>query len=48
MDTSFQSVAYLVFTVSLVAVLYGFGWHLYKGSGRDTSEKAKFNMMDDD
>jgi len=48
MDASFESVAYLVFTVSLVGVLFGMAWHLYKGPGRETSEKAKFDMMDDD
>ena len=48
MGASFQSVAYLVFTVSLVAVLVGMAWHFYKGSGRETSEQAKYNMMDDD
>jgi len=48
MEISWQSVAYLGFTVALAAVIIGMAWHYYKGSGRETSETAKYNMMDDD
>ena len=48
MGTSWMAIMYLSFTVALVLVLVGLGWHLYRGSGRHEAETAKFNMMDDD
>lgn len=48
METGWDVYAYLGFTVAMVVVLYGFGYHLYMGPGRRTSEEAKYRMMDED
>jgi len=48
MATGWDVYAYFGFTVALVVVLYGLGYHYYLGQGRATSEDAKYDMMDDD
>jgi cbb3-type cytochrome oxidase subunit 3 len=48
METGWDVYAYFGFTVAMVAVLYGIGYHYYLGRGRTASEEAKYRMMDDD
>jgi len=48
METGWDVYVYFGFTVALVAVLYGIGYHYYAGHGRKSSEDAKYAMMDDE
>ena len=40
--------AYLIFGITLCVALVGIGITLYSRKRRDTGEKAKYKMLDDD
>jgi len=47
-ETGWDVYLYFGFTAAMVAVLYGIAWHYYMGQGRETSEDAKYSMMEED